>query len=103
MQIVLDELKRNLSTVPIEKLPIFLSALAAMTAEVQLRIMMAGSAPVACQAETLLTPQEVAVSLKMSTYRVYELCRQGKLPSIHLGKSVRVKLSAVAEYLAKQG
>src|SRR5437868_6406499 len=34
MQLILDDLKRSLSAVPIEKVPILLGALAAMTAEV---------------------------------------------------------------------
>ncbi|HJT20809.1 MAG TPA: helix-turn-helix domain-containing protein [Nitrospira sp.] len=59
-----------------------------------------GHAP---NSEALLTIPEVAKRLKVSEYRAYELARQGILPSIRLGKSVRVKPSALAEYLAKQG
>lgn len=51
----------------------------------------------------LLTVPEVAKQLQLSSYRVYELVRQGDLKSVHLGKSVRVTPSAVAVYLAKQG
>ncbi len=53
--------------------------------------------------EIVLTVREVAAQLKLSPYRVYELARQGTLKSIRLGKSVRVRPSAVAEYLAHQG
>lgn len=51
----------------------------------------------------LLTIKDVAQKLKVSEYRAYELARQGTLKSIRLGKSVRVKPSDLAEYLAKPG
>jgi len=54
-------------------------------------------------ADELLTVPEVAQRLKLSPYRAYELCRQGTLKSVRLGKSVRVKPAAVADYLAKHG
>jgi excisionase family DNA binding protein len=50
----------------------------------------------------LLTIPQVAKRLKVSEYRAYELARQGALPSVRLGKSVRVKPSALADYLEKQ-
>jgi excisionase family DNA binding protein len=53
--------------------------------------------------EHVLTVPEVANQLKLSSYRVYELARQGTLKSVRLGKSVRVRPSAVAKYLAQQG
>lgn len=52
--------------------------------------------------EDLLTIPQVAKRLKVSEYRAYELARQGFLKSIRLGKSVRVKQSALVEYLAGQ-
>lgn len=51
----------------------------------------------------LLTVPEVAKQLKLSSYRVYELVRQGALKSVHLGKSVRVRPLDLAAYLATQG
>ena len=51
----------------------------------------------------LLTVPQVAARLKLSPYRTYELCRQGVLKSVRIGRSVRVKPSAVADYLAQQG
>ena len=51
----------------------------------------------------LLTIPEVAKRLKVSDYRAYELARQGMLKSVRLGKSVRVKLSAIAEYVSQHG
>jgi excisionase family DNA binding protein len=51
----------------------------------------------------LLTVPDVAQRLKVSEYRAYELCRQGVLKSVRLGKSVRVTPAAVADYLARHG
>jgi excisionase family DNA binding protein len=57
-----------------------------------------------CQEEELLlTIPEVAKRLKVSDYRAYELARQGILKSVRLGKSVRVKASAINEYLSMHG
>lgn len=50
----------------------------------------------------LLTIKDVAARLKLSTYRAYELARQGGLKSVRLGKSVRVKPEDLAEYLTRQ-
>jgi excisionase family DNA binding protein len=53
--------------------------------------------------ELLLTIPEVAKRLKVSDYRAYELARQGILKSVRLGKSVRVKPSAIDDYLSRHG
>ena len=63
---------------------------------------LAGPATVVRELEPVLTVPQVAQRLNMSSYRVYELCRTGTLQSYKCGKSVRVKPSAVADYLAKQ-
>ena len=51
----------------------------------------------------LLTVPQVAERLKVSDYRAYELCRQGTLKSVKLGKSVRVTPEAVVAYVAEHG
>ena len=53
--------------------------------------------------DLLLTIPQVAKRLNVSDYRAYELTRQGILKSVRLGKSVRVKLSAVDEYVSQHG
>ena len=53
--------------------------------------------------ELLLTIPEVAKRLKVSDYRAYELARQGTLKSVRLGKLVRVKPSAIDDYLLGHG
>ena len=53
--------------------------------------------------DLLLTIPQVAKRLKVSDYRAYELARQGILKSVRLGKSVRVKPSAIDEYVSQHG
>ena len=53
--------------------------------------------------EDLLTIDQVATRLKLSQYRAYELCRQGELRAIRLGKSVRVKPSDLQAYVVEHG
>ncbi len=53
--------------------------------------------------DILLTIPQVAKRLKISDYRAYELARQGMLKCVRFGKSVRVRPSAVEEYVAKHG
>lgn len=53
--------------------------------------------------DLLLTIPQVAKRLKVSNYRAYELARQGILKSVRLGKSVRVKPSAIVEYVSQYG
>jgi len=53
--------------------------------------------------DLLLTIPQVAKRLHVSDYRAYELARQGILKSVRLGKSVRVKPSAILEYMSQHG
>src|SRR5262245_61202573 len=48
----------------------------------------------------LLTMEEVARKLKISEDKAYELVRQGSLPSVRMGRLVRVKPSSLANYIA---
>jgi excisionase family DNA binding protein len=67
------------------------------------RIMAEGAAPTNTNDRDLLTIPEVAKRLSVSEYRAYELARKGILKSVRLGRSVRVKPSAVAVYLSRHG
>jgi len=51
----------------------------------------------------LLTAREVAEILAVPRYRVYELARQGVLPSVRLGFQVRVEEGALREFVARGG
>lgn len=53
-------------------------------------------------AVTLLTMPQVAKRLAIPEGRAYELARQGKLPSVKVGKYVRVPLAELETWLDKQ-
>jgi excisionase family DNA binding protein len=100
MMTLITELEKAIADEPMMRLPNLIGQLAALQARAQLRLISGN------RAETevaLLTVPQVAEQLKVSNYRAYELARQGELKIVRLGKSVRVKPSAVAEYLAKHG
>lgn len=50
----------------------------------------------------LLTVPEVARRLKLSKSKVYLLCQRGEIPSIQLGKSVRIPLDELETWLRRQ-
>jgi predicted DNA-binding transcriptional regulator AlpA len=52
---------------------------------------------------TLATAEELATAFTMSTAQVWRLHRQGRIPSIYLGRrTLRFNLEAVAEALTAQ-
>jgi excisionase family DNA binding protein len=53
------------------------------------------------KADTLLTMQQVAERLNLPKSCVYELARRGKLPSVRIGKYVRVRADQLADFKAK--
>jgi excisionase family DNA binding protein len=50
----------------------------------------------------LLTPNEVAEQLRVSTMTVYRLIKSGDLPAIRVGKHFRIRASDLAGYLDAQ-
>lgn len=46
-----------------------------------------------------LTPQEVADHLRVSKMTVYRLLKNGELPSVRIGRSLRVRESDVNAFL----
>ena len=46
-----------------------------------------------------LAPEEVATYLSLSRAKVYELLRSGDLPSFHIGKSRRVRVGALLDWI----
>lgn len=50
---------------------------------------------------SILTVEEVAEFLKISRSMTYTLVRQGVIPSIHVGRCVRVPESLMFEYLQR--
>jgi len=51
----------------------------------------------------LLATEEVAEVLAVKPARVYELCRQGILPHVKLGRQVRVDKVALDEFITGGG
>lgn len=51
----------------------------------------------------LLRPEEVAHALSIGRSTVFQLMRAGELRSVKIGKSRRVPVDAVAEYVAGLG
>ena len=51
----------------------------------------------------LLRVEQVAEILGTSKPRVYELIRSGLLPSVHLGRQVRVEETELEEWISKGG
>lgn len=51
----------------------------------------------------LLKAQDVAEILSVRRMRVYELIREGILPSVRLGFQVRVEEDALREFVARGG
>ena len=49
----------------------------------------------------LYTPEEVAEYLHLSLSKVYQEIRVGAIPSVLLGRCVRVKADDLAEYLRR--
>jgi excisionase family DNA binding protein len=49
---------------------------------------------------SLLTVAEVASAMRVSTMTVYRLIKSGDLPAVRVGRSYRVRGSAVEQYLS---
>lgn len=49
------------------------------------------------------TVPEAAALLRISVSHAYQMCAEGKLPAVRLGRVVRVDLSALDALLASQG
>ncbi len=50
----------------------------------------------------LLRPDEVAIALGVSRSKVYELLGSGELPSLRIGKSIRVSRNALRQWIAQR-
>lgn len=96
-------IERAIDGAHLNEIPTLIGCLAQLQAKAQLK-MLARHGAMAPQTEDLLTVPEIAGRLKLSPYRVYELIRQGHLQRVPLpGKSVRVRPSDLAAYLARHG
>ena len=53
--------------------------------------------------KTLLRADQVAALLQVSRWRVYDLARQGVLPSVRIGRAVRFDPDALAVFISRGG
>lgn len=51
----------------------------------------------------LVTADEVAVQFGITRQRVYELARQGLIPTVRLGRSLRFSASAIGDWINRGG
>jgi excisionase family DNA binding protein len=51
-------------------------------------------------ATMLLTVEETASELRIARRRVFEMIRDGSLPSVKIGRSRRIRSADLAEYVA---
>jgi excisionase family DNA binding protein len=47
----------------------------------------------------LLTVEEAAAELRIARRRIFEMCADGTLPSLKIGKSRRISRAALEEYV----
>jgi excisionase family DNA binding protein len=52
-------------------------------------------------ATMLLTVEEAAVQLRIARRRVFEMLRDGTLPSVKIGRSRRIRSTDLATYVAE--
>jgi excisionase family DNA binding protein len=50
----------------------------------------------------LLTLREAATALGVPRWRLYELCKKKKIPSMKIGKTYRFSEAALAEWIVEQ-
>jgi excisionase family DNA binding protein len=51
---------------------------------------------------TVLTVEEAAKRLKISRGKAYAMTKSGEMPSVKLGRSVRVPVDALAKWLERE-
>jgi excisionase family DNA binding protein len=86
-----------ISEADVESLPAIAMALAARMAATR-----PAPLPPPAAAEQWLTPAQVGTELGYSTPYVYELLKRGELPHVKDRKLIRIRRSAVDEYLASR-
>ncbi|MBI4321042.1 MAG: helix-turn-helix domain-containing protein [Chloroflexi bacterium] len=51
----------------------------------------------------LLKPMDAAELIEVGRSRIYEMLQKGELPSVRIGRSVRVPVSALRQWVEEQG
>lgn len=81
-----------------DRLPALVAQLAAAQAAAAARLMQAPAPP--AEADRLVDMDEVARVLDVPVAHARELGRRGELPVVHVGRYVRVRFGALAEWMA---
>lgn len=101
LQTAMAVIESAISTATPTECPALLGELEKLKGQVLVRLMNGhGEVRPTASAERLLTPAQVAERLSVKESFVYEICRQGKLGSVRMGKYVRVAETALAQYQA---
>lgn len=53
--------------------------------------------------ERLFTVRQFAERAQLSAGWIYELVKQGKLPAVHIGRSIRIPEAALGQTITKDG
>jgi excisionase family DNA binding protein len=94
------------ASIPVADIPAALAALAALQTALAARLLTTGRAcdspSATSEPERLLTVSDVARILGFARGYVYELVRAGHINAIRAGKYVRIRPSAIEQFLARQ-
>lgn len=94
----LRDLRQAVAAAARDDVPAILGGLAELQALAQARLFAAPSTTPPHN-DPLLTVPEVARRLALPVTRVYELCRQGRLPTVKIGKYIRVRPEDLARWV----
>jgi len=97
---LIAELEQSIQTLALDECPVLLGDLERLKAMAWGKIVGSQASPAQSKASVLLTMAEAAARLSIPQSRAYELARQRKLPTVRIGKYVRVSPKALDEYQA---
>lgn len=100
METIVTAFEKWIAEADIDTLPLILGEIERLKGQVWVKILRVGTLHIQSPSMDgqLLTIPQVANRLSVPESRAYELARQHKLPSVRIGKYVRVPLSKLAEY-----
>ncbi len=97
---LIAELEQSIQALGLAECPVLLGELERLKAMAWWKIVGSQASPPQSKAAVLLTMAEAAARLSIPQSRAYELARQRKLPTVRIGKYVRVSPAALDEYQA---
>lgn len=96
-----EALRRMVAGSPVEELPVLVGAIVEMEETARLRLRSEAVPPGADEVQ-LLTMPEVAERLQIHEETVREMGRRGELPTVQVGRQVRVPLSGLKDWVESQ-